>query len=117
MALYRDFLGLVRAARHHVVNNNHVLGRFDDDRQHLRGYHCQTCGEIWMISLFDIMASSIRQRNILECAEMPEGLDVLLLILNAEPEDMYLYHEHGKPVPLPEPGPEPQPRYERDEPL
>lgn len=116
MAFFRDFLGLVRAARQHVVSNNHLLGRFDDDRQMLKGYHCVTCGQIWMISQYDIMSSAIRQQNILACAEVPDGFDILLGILNAEPEDMYLYNENGRP---PELGPqsEPQPRYDRDEPL
>lgn len=116
MARYRDFLTLVREARQHVLaTGHHNLDRFDDDPQALRGYHCWECGQVWMILVYDIINSNIRQRNILECAEMPAGFDILLGILNADPEDRYLF-EVSEPGP-PKPIPNYLSRFDRDEPL
>lgn len=110
---------MVRSARLHVISTGHRdLDRFDDDDRALKGYHCWTCGEVWHITVYDIASSILRQQNILACAELPDGFDILLGILNAEPEDRYLYQDGfpSKQVSL-DPIIDPPSRYERDEPL
>lgn len=114
MTIYRDFIGLTRDARRHVLNENHILGRFDVEHLGTVGYHCFRCGATWQITPFDIQSSNMRQQNIMACSEIPNGFDILLDILNATKEDEYLYED---PLLMAPPPPPSKSRFDRKEPL
>jgi hypothetical protein len=114
VTIYRDFIGMTRDARQHVLTKDHILGRFDVEYLGTVGYHCFRCGAVWQITPFDIHASNLRQQNIMACSEIPNGFDILLDILNATKEDEYLYHDVLLQLPPPPPS---KSRYDRKDPI